>query len=83
MGYPAAPMYGGYPSPQQGNGLAVAGMVCGIVGLVLFWIPVLGWILAILAIIFSGVGIAKANKGASGKGQAVAGLVLGVVSIGL
>ena len=63
--YGPPPPYGGYYAPpQQGNGLAVAGMVCGIVGVVLFWIPVLSWILAILAIIFGGVGIAKGNSGA-------------------
>ena len=78
-GYPQ-PNYGGYPQ-QQGNGIATAGMVCGIIGVVLFWLPVIGWILAILAIIFGGVGISKANKGAPNKGGAIAGVVLGVVSI--
>lgn len=85
-GYPPPPsqQYGyGYPPQQQGNGLAVTGMVLGIVGIVFFWLPIFGWILAILAIIFGGVGIARANKGASGKGMAVAGLVLGIVSIAL
>src|SRR4051794_5313235 len=82
-GYGAPPMYGGYPRAQQGNGLAVAGMVCGIVGLVLFWVPILGWILAILGIVFGGVGIARANAGAANKGMAITGVVLGIVSIAL
>lgn len=87
QGYPPPPpqQYGyGYSPQQQGNGMAVTAMVLGIIGVVLFWIPVLGWILAILAIIFGGVGIAQANKRAgSGKGMAIAGLVLGIVSIAL
>lgn len=85
-GYPPPPPHYGYgypPQQQQGNGLAVSGMVLGIIGVVLFWIPVIGWILAILAIVFGGIGIAKANNGAPGKGMAVAGLVLGIVSIAL
>jgi len=84
--YPPAPQYGppGYgPPPGQSNGMAVTGMVCGIIGLVLFWLPVVGWILAILGIIFGGVGIAKANAGGPNKGMAIAGVVLGIVSISL
>ncbi|MEJ7596560.1 MAG: DUF4190 domain-containing protein [Kofleriaceae bacterium] len=64
----------------QGNGLAVAGLVLGIVALVFFWIPFLNWILAILAIIFGAVGNSKANKiGGKGKGMAIAGLVMGIL----
>ena len=41
-GHYGPPPYGVcFAPPQQGNGLAVAGMVCGIIGVVLFWIPVL------------------------------------------
>jgi hypothetical protein len=85
-GYPSAPPPGygyGYPPQQQSNGMAVTALVLGIIGAVLFWLPIVGWILAILAIIFGGVGIARANRGASGKGMAIAGLVLGIASIAL
>jgi hypothetical protein len=58
---------------EQGNGLAVAGMVLGIIGLVFCWVPVLGWILALLGLIFGAVGNGKANKiGGKGKGMALA-----------
>ncbi|MEO9138426.1 MAG: DUF4190 domain-containing protein [Jatrophihabitans sp.] len=81
QGYPSAPgygQYGSYPAPQQqpGNGLAIAGMVCGIIGLLIFWI-----VLSPLAIIFGGIGWSRANNGAKYKGQAIAGVVLGVIGI--
>ena len=46
------------------NGIAVAAMVCGIVSVVLGWIPVLfavGAVLAVLAIIFGIVGLRRAR----------------------
>lgn len=76
-GYPNAPG-GNYPGPvaQAGNGLAIAGMVCGIVGILIANI-----ILGPLAIIFGGIGLSRANKGAKYRGQAIAGIVLGIVDI--
>jgi hypothetical protein len=74
----------GAPQMQQnqGNGMAVAGLVMGILGLVLCFIPFLGWILALLGIIFGAVGMGKANKiGGKGKGLAVTGLILGVLGL--
>ena len=70
---------GAQPSgPQGGNGIAVASLVCGILGLTPLWI---GFILCILAIVFGAVGIARANRVGRGKGLAIAGLVLGIVFI--
>jgi NAD/NADP transhydrogenase beta subunit len=70
-------------SPQQqapkGAGLAIAGMVLGILAVLLCWFAFVNWVLAILAIIFGAVGIARANKGAPGKGMAITGLVCGAV----
>ena len=76
-----APM--GAPGGQpEGNGMAVAGLVLGIIGLVFCWIPFLGWILALLGIIFGGLGMGKANKiGGRGKGLAIGGLVCGVLGL--
>ncbi|MBA3539291.1 MAG: DUF4190 domain-containing protein [Deltaproteobacteria bacterium] len=76
-----APM--GQPQQQQpqGNGLAVAGMVLGIIALVLCWVPILSQILALLAIIFGAIGNGKANKVGKGKGMAMAGLILGIISL--
>jgi uncharacterized protein DUF4190 len=59
-----------------GNGLAVAGLVCGLVGLLLFSI-----VLGPLAVIFGGVAWARANRGAPRRGMAIAAVVLGVVDL--
>ena len=65
---------------QQSNGLAIAALVCGILGIVGLFIPVVGYftfVLAILGIIFG----AKARKNCPDekKGLATAGLVLGII----
>lgn len=60
------------PLPRPTNGMATASLVLGILGI---FLP----LLSILALIFGPVGISKANQGASGKGLAIAGLVLGIV----
>ena len=77
------PQYGYTPGqPQPGNGMAVTGLVLGIIGLVLCWIPFLGWLLALLGVIFGALGVSKANKiQGRGKGMAIAGLVTGVIGL--
>jgi hypothetical protein len=55
--------------------MAIASLVCGIIGLLVF-----GIILGPLAVIFGGVGLSRANRGASGKGMAIAGLILGLIA---
>ena len=46
-----------------------------------FWATFLGWVLAILGIIFGAIGISKANKVGRGKGLAIAGLICGAVGL--
>jgi hypothetical protein len=67
--------------PAPTNGLATAGLVCGIVGLVLFWTIWGGIILGILGIVFGAVGRGRASQGAPNRGQATAGLTLGVAAV--
>lgn len=61
------------------NGLATAGLILGIFGFILSWLPYLGAFLALLALIFSICGLAK--KRAGGKGRAVAGLILAILGL--
>jgi hypothetical protein len=70
----------GQAPQQEGNGMAVAGMVLGIISLVFCWFPFLNWILALLGIIFGALGIGKGNRVGKGKGMAIAGLACGVVA---
>ena len=78
------PQYGGVPPQGPKNGMGTTALVLGIVGLITSWIPYVacfGWVMCILAIIFGGIGIARANKGeATNKGMATAGLVLGILA---
>ena len=69
---------GGYPAPQgqQSNGLAIGSLICGIVGCLLIT-PLLGIILGVL-------GLKDARKkGGSGRGLAIAGIVLSVLWLGV
>jgi hypothetical protein len=76
----AAPPY----QQPPGNGMAVAGMVLGIIGLVLCWVPFLGWVCAIVGVILAVLGMGKAKKiGGKGKGMAVAGLVCGIIGLAI
>jgi hypothetical protein len=80
MAAPHYPPHHAVP-PQQGNGLAVAGMVLGILGLALCWLGFIGMICALIGVILSGIGLAKSNKVGKGKGMAIAGLVCGVLGL--
>ena len=78
---PGQPANVNYQVTQPTNGLAVAALVVGIVGVVLFWTVWGGVILGILGLVFGAVGLSKANRGGPNKGMAVAGLILGGVAL--
>jgi len=79
---PIGSMYEGYEGPKRNNGLAIASMCAGIVGVSLCWLPIVAQILGIIAIVFGGVGISQTgNPGVGGRGMAIAGLVTGVVAL--
>ncbi len=61
--------------------MATAGMVCGILGIVLCWVPLLGLLLALLGIVFGSIGMARAGRLGRGKGAGVAGLVTGILGL--
>ncbi|MFG3339582.1 DUF4190 domain-containing protein [Glycomyces sp. NPDC048151] len=82
-GYP--PAYGapGY-GPQLPKGQAIASMVLGIIAVGGLCIPYIGSfasiVCGIIAAILGGVALKKINAGqAAGKGQAITGLVLGII----
>lgn len=75
-------------TPQaQGNGLAVSGFVVSLVGAILGLLsPILFYLLplalGVVGLVLSGIGLARARQpGRSGKGLAIAGLVLGAIAI--
>ncbi|MEO3976257.1 DUF4190 domain-containing protein [Streptomyces sp. CAU 1734] len=82
-----------YGPPQHGhraagpmrNGLGVAALVLGVLGLITGPIPLIFWLggtLALLALIFGLVGRGRAKRGeASNKGVATAGAVLGLLGM--
>lgn len=68
--------------PSQGNGLAVASMVLGIVGILGGFF--LGVVLGILAVIFGAVARGKIKRGeapVSGQAMATTGLALGIIDL--
>lgn len=73
------------PAPAKGsNGLAVAGFVLGLIGLLMSWIPVvnfLGILLGGIGLVLAVIGLVQAKKRNAGKGLAIAGIVLGGLAI--
>lgn len=66
------------------NGLAVAGFVLGLLGLLTCWIPILnivGILLGILGVVLAAVGLSKSRKVGAGRGLAIAGIALGGLGV--
>jgi hypothetical protein len=61
---------------SKSNGLGTAGFVMALLAIFLGWVPVLGWILWLLGLIFSFAGVFKTPKG-----LAIAGLVISLIGI--
>lgn len=61
---------------KKSNGVGTAGFVLALIALFLGWVPVLGWIIWVLGLILSFVGVFKAPKG-----MAIAGLVISLIGI--
>ena len=66
---------------SSGNsGLATASMVLGIIGIVMSFIPIINniaFFLGIIAVIFGAICLFKKT----GKGKAIAGLILGILAV--
>ena len=84
---PPYPPYSGYPpyAPRpKANGLALASMILGIVGITISLCLLFFPVMPILAVVFGHVGLTQIRKtGAPGRGYAIAGLATGYVGIAL
>ena len=65
-----------YDTVPDKNGTSIAALVCGILGLLFFWVPGLNLILCLAGLI---CGIIAIAKGHGGRGMAITGLVLSIV----
>lgn len=62
--------------------MGIVALIFGIVSIVMCFFPALYWLgvlLGVLGIVFAAIGMSKAKKTNSGKGVAVAGLVLSII----
>ena len=82
--YPQAPGYGYAAGPTSSgprNGLGIAALILGILGLLTSWF-VFGALLGVLAIILGFMGVRRVSRGeANNRGVSITGIVLGVLSI--
>jgi hypothetical protein len=73
--YPQAPR-------ARANGLALASLLVGIVGLALSWVPFVGLCIGIVALVLGVVASARIKRGASGsKASMITGIVLGSLAL--
>lgn len=64
------------------NGAGTAGLVLGIVGAVFCWVPLLGFALGVLAVVFGSLGMAAATRGEATNWTVAAwGLALGIFAL--
>ncbi len=63
--------------PQRTNGMAIAGLVVGIISLFFCWFPFFGLPLPIVGIILSALG----RRGVTGRTMALVGLVLSIIAL--
>ncbi len=61
---------------EKSNGIGTAGFVLALIALFLGWVPFLGWIIWLLGLIFSAIGVFREPKG-----LAIAGLVISLIGI--
>ena len=79
QGAPVPPPMQGY-QPNPSAALAITALVLGILAFLISFIPILGWLLGIGAVVCGAIGLSKIKKQlASGKGMAITGIVLGSI----
>ena len=68
--------YYNQPQPSRSDGLGITGFVLSLLALLLGWVPVIGWIIWLLGLIFSLIGIFRKPRG-----LAIAGLLLSLLAL--
>jgi hypothetical protein len=69
------------PADRPANGTAVAGMVLGLLAVVLAWLGLIALGLSIAAVICGAIGVHRSASTGAGRGQGIAGVVLGVAGL--
>jgi hypothetical protein len=69
------------PAEPTSNGLAIAAVVVGAVGLALSWLPLVGAGLPLVAVGLGVAGLGRSRGGTPGRAPAVVGVVLGGVGV--
>ncbi|MCD2188853.1 DUF4190 domain-containing protein [Actinomycetospora soli] len=71
------------PPPKPKNGMGTAALVFGILGLLTcWWLPIIGFLFGLLAVIFGVIGRGRVRKQqATNGGVALTGLLLGLLSV--
>jgi hypothetical protein len=78
---PPPPQGAGYQPQNQGTpGIAIAGFVVGLIGLLISWIPFVV-IIPIIGLVLSIMGMREADRRGASKGLAIAGLVCSILGI--
>lgn len=62
----------------KSNGLGTAGFITSLLGLLLSWVPILGWILWLVGALLSLIDVFK-----SPRGLAITGLILSLITLGI
>ena len=76
---PASPYVAPAPGAGPKQGLSLASFILGLVGLVFSWVPILGFLAAVAAVILGF--IAKAKEKQAPKWMWIVGLIAGFVAI--
>jgi hypothetical protein len=81
---PGGAGYYGWPGmrPLPSNGMGTAGLVLGIISVVIFYLWPVAIVLGVLALVFGFIGRSKARRGeATNPGQALAGVICGAAGL--
>jgi hypothetical protein len=71
-------------NPGAGRGLGIAGMILGIVAIIVSFIPCFGWwamVMAVVGLILSAISLSQAKKAKASTGMALTGLICSIVAI--